>query len=144
MNNITISNKQREIILVVIAALVSFSLIFVMTGAIMTKVYGIYPGDPGFAIYPGPGGKDLTPYNNFIYNACLTAPFLEGNTSITMDTKGLEESGMFFYDSNTCFDMAKDTAQATGFIIDKVEPYKMTGQYGTETDQMKITLVKKP
>ncbi len=139
-----ISNRKRELTIAVLVAVAAFSTVFLLTGAIMTQVYGIYPGDPGFAIYPGPGGKDLTPYNNFIYNACLTAPYIKEGQPITMDTKGLEESGMLFYDPNTCFDMAKDTAQAIGYVIDKVEPYKMLGPYGTETDQMKITLVKKP
>ena len=141
-NNITISNKQREIILVVIAALVSFSLIFVMTGAIMTKVYGIKPGDPDFTIYPSNNAEvEITPYTNFVMNGCFTNMF--GDSTMILDTKGLEELGMPYYDPNTCMDIALGLAE-NGYIIDKVEPYKMTGQYGTETDQMKITLVKKP
>ena len=120
-----------------------FGTAFLSAPFILQQIYGIFPGDPDFYIYEGTDGKPMTPYNNFLFNACLTAPFVEGNTTITMDTKGLEESGLFFYDPNTCFDMAKDTAESAGFIIDKIEPYKSIGDYGTEKDQMKITMVKK-
>lgn len=127
-----ISNKRRSARLAVITALVVFSTVFMLTGYIMTQVYGLVPGDEGYTKYLNVFGEPNTPYQDLLANACLTAPHTDADQTFTMDTKGLEELGILFYDPNTCFDMAKNTL---GYTIDKVETYG--------TDQMKITLVKK-
>lgn len=137
-----ISNRQRKARLVVITALIAFSTVFLLTGALMTHVYGVKPGDADFNIYPADPGYTITPYENFIMNGCFTKAFYAGDPTIILDTKGLEELGMFYYDPNTCMDIALGMTD-NGYIIDKVEPYKITGQYGNEIDQMKITLTKK-
>ena len=104
-------------------------------------IYGIKPGDPDFQIYPGPNPiTPKTPYDNFLFNGCLTKPFYEGNTTVTMDTKGLEELGMW-YDPNRCFDEAKSM---TGYTITGVETYTIPDSSGyNEKEHMKITLTKK-
>jgi hypothetical protein len=141
-----ISNNKNKSKLAVIVALVAFSTVFMLTGALLTSVYGIKPGDPDFSVYPSndPSIK-ITPYVNFLMNGCLTKTFVQGDAIVILDTKGLEELGMFYYDPNTCMDMALGMTES-GYIIDKVEPYKITtpGPFGIEKDQMKITLVKKP
>jgi hypothetical protein len=132
-----VSNKNNRIKLAVVVAIVAFSTVFLLTGAIMTQVYGLKPGDVGYLsprVDPNTGGQN-TPYQDFIVNGCLAAPFDGTNPTITLDTKGLEELGMIWYDPNTCFDIAKNTP---GYIIDSVETY------GENNEQMKIKLVKKP
>lgn len=138
-NRIEISNRKNKAILVVVVALVAFGTVFLFTGALMNTVYGIAPGDPDFFIYADK--KEVTPYNNFLFNGCLTKIWVEGDQTITMDTKGLEELGILYYDVNTCFDMAKEL---TGYTITSVESYKTPSPGGYfENDHMKITLTKK-
>lgn len=128
-----ISTKRNTTKIAVIVALVAFSTVFLLTGALLTSVYGIKPGDTGFREYLDQYQQPMKPYDNFIANGCLTKPWNPDiDTTIVLDTKGLEELGMFYYDPNTCFEIAKNTP---GYIIDKVETY---GE-----DQMKITMVKK-
>jgi hypothetical protein len=129
-----ISNKRNKARLVVIVALVTFSTVFLLTGALMTAVFGLYPGDVGYHVNKDPlTGVPNTPYQDFMANACVSAPWYEGDKTVVLDTKGLEESGLIYYDPNYCFDVAKTIK---GYVIDKVEPYG--------DDQMKITMVKKP
>ncbi len=138
-----VSNRKRQLTIAVLVAVAAFSTVFLLTGAIMTQVYGIKPGDPEFTIYTKPDGTAKTPYDNFITNGCMTKTFYDGDKTLILDTKGVEELGLFYYDPNVCFDIAKQT---TGYEINKVESYKITtpGLFGTEKDMMKITLVKKP
>jgi len=130
-----ISNKKNKIKLVVIVALVTFSTVFLLTGALMTAAFGLKPGDVGWMHYGGLGTDiaDNTPWQDFMANGCLTAPWHEDDQTVILDTKGLEELGMLWYDPNYCFDVAKNSA---GYTIDKIETYG--------DDQMKITMVKKP
>ena len=122
------TRKSNLKIVIIAVALVAFGTVFLLTGALLTAVYGIKPGDPDYTHYP-----ENTPYMDFLGNACLTKKFLTTDTTVVLDTKGLEESGLPYYDPNYCFNVAKIIP---GYIIDKVETY---GE-----DQMKITLVKKP
>ena len=55
----------------------------------------------------------------------------DADQTIIFDTKGLEDSGLIWYDPNTCFDLAKKLG---GYSITEIKPY---GE-----DQMKITLTK--
>lgn len=126
-----ISNKRSKIKLAVITALVAFSTVFLLTGALLTTVYGVKPGDAGYAHYEG-NGQEMTEYNNFLWNGCLTKTYHEGDKTIVLDTKGLEELGLQYIDPNICFDMAKTTL---GYKITDIEPYG--------DDDMKITLTKK-
>jgi hypothetical protein len=137
-----VSNKRNKARTAVIVALVAFSTVFLLTGALLTSVYGVKPGDPDYYVYTQPDGTAKTPYDNFITNGCMTKTFYAGDQTVILDTKGVEELGMFYYDPNICFDIAKQT---TGYTIDKIEPYKITtpGLYGVEKDMMKITLTKK-
>jgi hypothetical protein len=133
---LNISNRKTKIRLAVIVALVAFSTIFLLTGAIMTSVYGLKPLDPGY-IHTEPN----TPYEDLIENGCISATETMPDASIVVfDTKGLEELGLPYYDQNICFDIAKTM---DSYNIEKIEPYKITGQYGNDIDQMKITLTKK-
>lgn len=134
-----ISNKRRTATLAVITALIAFSTVFLLTGYIMTTVYGLKPGDTDFYIYEG-DGQVMTPYNNFLFNGCLEKKFYLGDQTVIMDTKGLEELGMFYYDVNTCFDMAKEM---TGYTITSVESYTAPDSSGYfEDEHMRITLTK--
>lgn len=128
-----ISNKRSKIKLAVITALIAFSTVFLLTGALLTTVYGVKPGDAGFVQYLDQHNQPKKPYDNFLTNGCLTKEWdYPNDKTVILDTKGLEELGLLYYDPNTCFDLAKQTP---GYIIDKVETY---GE-----DQMKITLTKK-
>lgn len=128
-----ISNNKRNMTLAVAAALIAFSTVFLLTGALLTQVYGLKPLDPGYTHYTDETGMiDNTPYQDFLANACLTKQHFVTDTTVVMDTKGLEESGLVWYDPNYCFDVAKTM---TDYRIDKIETY---GE-----DQMKITLTKK-
>jgi hypothetical protein len=128
-----ISNNKRNVTLAIITGLVAFSTVFLLTGAIMTQVFGLTPLDPGYTHYTDETGMiGNTPYQDFMANACLTKQHFETDTTVVMDTKGLEDSGLIWYDPNYCFDVAKGM---TGYDIDKIESY---GE-----DQMKITLTKK-
>ena len=69
---------------------------------ILNEIYGVKPGDPDYTIYIQPDGSPTTPYGNILTNGYMTKAFYEGDKTITMDTKGLEELGMFYYDPNTC------------------------------------------
>ena len=127
-----ISNRRREATIALAVGLAVFSVIFMITGALLEQVNGLVPGDEGYTNYLNVFGEPNTPYQDLLANACLTAPHTDADQTFTMDTKGLESLGILFYDPNICFDMAKNTQ---GYTIDKVETYG--------TDQMKITLVKK-
>ena len=136
-----ISNRKNKAILVVVVALVAFGTVFLLTGALMTQVYGVKPGDPDFYVYDPVEGSTMTPYNNFLFNGCLTAKFYDGAQTVVMDTKGLEELGMFYYDINTCFDMA---VAMTDYTITSVEKYTAPDASGYyEDEHMKLTLTKK-
>jgi hypothetical protein len=132
MEHITRKTRPNIKIVVIAVALVTFGTVFLLTGALMTAVYGLKPGDAGYAHYTGQGGIDNTPYQDMLANGCLTKQHFDTDQTYILDTKGLEELGLIWYDPNTCFDAAKNTP---GYIIDKVETY---GE-----DQMKITLTKK-
>lgn len=137
-----ISNKKEKTRLAVIVALVTFSTVFLLTGFIMTQVYGLKPGDPDFTLYLDQYKNPKTPYDNFLTNGCLTKGWdYPNDKTVILDTKGLEELGLLYYDPNTCFDIAKQTP---GYTIDKIETYKSpSGPFGIEKEQMKITLTKK-
>ena len=99
----------------------------------LNEVYGIKPGDVGYTQYLKADGTAMTPYENFMANGCLTKEWdFPNDKTVILDTKGLEELGLIWYDPNACFEIAKQTP---GYVIDKVEPYG--------DDQMKITLTKK-
>lgn len=127
-----ISNNKNRTKLAVIVALVAFSTVFMLTGALLTAAYGLKPLDPGYAHYTDDTGMvDNTPYQDFIANACMIKQHTDADQTITLDTKGLEDSGLIYYDPNTCFDLAK---KLPGYSITEIKPY---GE-----DQMKITLTK--
>ena len=98
----------------------------------MTAVYGIKPGDPGYRQYLNAQGEPNTPFQDLLVNGCMVKEHHNTDQSFVLDTKGLEELGLLWYDPNTCFDIAKN---ANGYVIDKVETYG--------DGQMKITLTKK-
>lgn len=130
-----VSNRRRELTIAGLIAAVAFSTVFLLTGAIMSQVYGLKPLDPGYTHYKDDiTGIENTPYQDFMVNGCLTKQILPGDKIIILDTKGLEESGLFYYDPNYCFDVAKNTP---GYIIDSIETY------GDNNEQMKITMTKK-
>jgi hypothetical protein len=89
---------------------------------LLHSVYGIKPLDPGYAHY-GDGtvdGVENTPYQDFIANGCMTEPNT-GQDKLIFDTAGLDELGLFWYDPNTCFDIAKamsDTYTITNVTVD--------------------------
>lgn len=136
-----ISNRKRELTVAVLVAVAAFGTVFLFTGALLTSVYGVKPGDTDYYLYEPPKGEVMTPYNNFLFNGCLEKKFYEGDKTIIMDTKGLEELGMFYYDVNTCFDMAKTM---TDYTITSVESYTAPDSSGYfEDEHMRITLTKK-
>ena len=127
-----ISNRKERITLAIVTALIAFSTVFLLTGYILTEVYGIKPGDPDFKQYLDQHKQLKEPYDNFLTNGCLTKEWNYPNDeTVILDTKGLEELGLIWYDPNTCFDLAKQTE---GYDITSVQTY---GE-----DQMKITLTK--
>ena len=130
---LTISMRREKTILVLVFGLIAFGTMFVLTGAVITLVYGIKPGDEGFTQYYDNDRKTpKTPYENLVINGCLKEPIYEDSQSIIMDTKGLDEVGLLYFDPNICFDYAK---YITGFSIDNIE---------TDTNgDMVITLTKK-
>lgn len=130
-----IKNKREIYALALLTGITVFMVIFFTTPFVLQSVHGVYPGDPGYALNGGgdTGVPKNTPFQDFMVNACLVKPWYIGDKVVEMDTKGLEESGMFYYDPNYCFDVAKNSP---GYSIDKIETY---GE-----DQMKITLVKDP
>ena len=138
-----IYNYDLIVILVILSTLATFAslsilgvgMVFLSAPFILHEIYGLKPGDVGYIsprVDPNTGAHN-TPYQDFIVNGCLAAPFDGTNPTITLDTKGLEELGIPYYDPNTCFDIAKNTP---GYIIDKVETYKNTteGPFGIEKD----------
>jgi hypothetical protein len=138
-----VSNRKRELTIAVLVAVAAFGTVFLLTGAIMTQVYGIKPGDPDYVHYGGlgTGNPDNTPYQDFIANGCFTKQLYEGNTTGVLDTMGLEELGLPYYDPNTCFDLAKTIP---GYVIDKVETYTAPDSSGYfEDEHMKIIITKK-
>lgn len=126
-----ISNRKERITLAIVTALVAFSTVFLLTGYIMTQVYGLKPGDQGYRNYLNEQGEPNTPYQDMLVNGCMTKEHTEADQTFTLDTKGLEELGMIWYDPNTCFDIAKN---AIGYDITSVQTYG--------DDQMRITLTK--
>ncbi len=135
-----ISNRKRELTIAVLVAVAAFGTVFLFTGALLTSVYGVKPGDPDYYIYTEPDGTPKTPYQNFLTNGCMTKLFYEGDKTVVLDTKGVDELGMLFFNPNVCFDLAKGM---DGYTITKIEPYTTTGPYDIKTEQMKITLTKK-
>ena len=141
MEHITRKTKSNIKILIVVAALAAFSTVFLLTGAVLTAVYGLKPGDPDFFVYDSVEGGVMTPYNNFLFNGCLEKKFYLGDQTVIMDTKGLEELGMFYYDVNTCFDMA---VSMSDYTITSVEKYTAPDKSGYfDKEQMRLTLTKK-
>ena len=129
------SLRQEKTKLVLIFGLLTFGVVFLVTGTVLTAAFGLKPGDAGWMHYGGLGTDipDNTPWQDFMANGCLSAPWHESDKTVILDTKGLEELGLLWYDPNYCFDIAKGI---TGYTIDKIETYG--------DDQMKITMVKKP
>lgn len=127
------SLRQEKTKLVVIFGLLTFGVVFLVTGTVLTAVFGIKPGDWNYGEYPQSDGTPKTSYQNLLTNACLTQIFAEGDQTVILDTKGLKEIGFEYIGTNPCLDMALGM---TGYEIDKIETYG--------DDQMKITMVKKP
>lgn len=139
-----IKNKREIYALALLTAITVFMVVFFTTPFILQSVHGLKPGDEGWVHHGGAGTgvPDNTPFQDFMVNGCLTAPWIQGDPKVVFDTKGLEELGLFYYDPNYCFDVAKNTP---GYIIDKIETYTMKDSSGYyDEEHMKITLVKKP
>ena len=128
-----VSNKREKTKLVLYVAVIGFITAFLSTPFILNAVYGIKPGDVGYKQYYADDGTPNTPYQDFIANGCMTKPIQEGDKTIVFDTSGLAELGMFWFDPNTCFDLAMTLADE--YDITKVEK--------DINDHMIITLTKK-
>lgn len=128
---IFVSNKREKAIFVLAGALIAFGIGFFTAPFILQSIYGLKPGDAGYSNYVNELGEPNTPYQDFIVNGCLKEKNV-GQDTLILDTAGLDELGMFYYDPNTCFDIAK----------------AMNGQYDMKVqtfadDHMIITLTKK-
>lgn len=129
-----ISNNRRVFSITILVGMVVFIIVGLSTAAIMTSVFGLKPGDVGYSNYYDPNtGQTNTPYQNFIVNGCFPKPHSDNDQIVIMDSKGLKELGLIWYDPNTCFDLAKTM---TNYNIDNIDVDPVT-------NDMKITLVLK-
>lgn len=88
------TNRSNLKILIVVVALAAFSTVFLLTGAVLTAVYGITVNDPEYRHYSATDGTPNTPYQDMIINACLTAP-IEADTKVAyLNSKGIDELGL--------------------------------------------------
>lgn len=106
---------------------------FLPSPFIFNEIYGLKPGDPGYKQYSHPNGTPNTPYEDMIMNGCLTKPYTGQEKTVILDTDGLVELGLDYFDPNTCFEIAK--TMAGHYNIDDVKVYA--------NDHMIITLTKK-
>jgi len=121
--------KRRTMVVLIIAtALIAFSTVFLLTGVILTSVYGITVNDPEYRQYSSPDGTLNTPYQDMIFNACLTHPVEENTTVVTFNSKGIKELGLepflegYFGDS-ICTDLALALTDPAlgGWILDELK-----------------------
>lgn len=135
-NTIKLSHKKEMYVLAVVAALTGFAVAFLAAPFLLTSiqsVYGLKPGDEGYGQGSHLDGTPNTPYEDFMANGCLPKAFHFGDETVILDSKGLKELGLIWYDANTCFDVAKNTA---GYDITNIKT-DLNGD-------MVITLTKQP
>ena len=130
------TRKSNLKIVIIVVALIAFGTVFLLTGALLTAVYGFKPGDKGFEHYKNAAGQDNTPFEDIVRNGCITEETLSmsNENQYVLDSKDLSEFGNILIGPDLCIKMAMDFV---GYKISSIEPYG-------EEDNMKITLVKKP
>ena len=113
MEHITRKTNNLKILIVVVA-LAAFSTVFLLTGAVLTAVYGVELGSPDYKQYYKYDGTELDFETNLLINSCI---YTETPNLMILDSRGL--IGTMFDQSNIFSDSDHNALDPCKKIADK-------------------------